>query len=133
MARTSCLPGVLADSVTARLYHRTKKSQKETGSLPLDYNASPIRQRASAHDFLGMKVLGGSTGTQHGDPCLLPGTHLLVPFYKPAELLPQTHAGARWLGLVTLEQITIALLTTVENPALGTCVMEVTEIRGAKV
>ncbi|MGA7909590.1 MAG: hypothetical protein WCA16_19440 [Candidatus Sulfotelmatobacter sp.] len=62
----------------------------------------------------------------------MPGTHLLVPFYKLAELLPQTRAGARWLGLVTLEQITIALLTTVENPALGTRVMEVTEIRGAK-
>jgi len=55
--------------------------------------------------------------------------YLLVPFYKLAELLPQTRAGALRLGLVTLEQMTHALVMAVENPPEGIRVWGVPEIR----
>ena len=55
--------------------------------------------------------------------------YLLAPAYKLAELLPWTREGARRLGLVTLEQMTLALTAAVENPARGRRVMGVPEIR----
>ena len=58
--------------------------------------------------------------------------YLLIPAYKLAELLPQTRDGRR-LGLVTLEQMTLALLEAVENPVQGTRIMSVPEIRGARL
>jgi uncharacterized protein YbjT (DUF2867 family) len=58
--------------------------------------------------------------------------YLLVPLYKLAELLPQTREGAQRLGLVTLEQMTLALLAAVENPVHGTRIVSVPEIRAAK-
>ncbi len=57
--------------------------------------------------------------------------YALLPIYKIAELLPPTRDGARRLGLVTLEQMTTALLGAVENPARGTKVVEVPAIRSA--
>ena len=57
--------------------------------------------------------------------------YLLLPFYKLAELLPQTREGAPRLGLVTLEQMTSALVAAVENPAQGTRIVGVPEIRAA--
>ena len=42
--------------------------------------------------------------------------YLLLPFYALAERLPGTRAGARRLGLVTLAQVTRALVDAVENP-----------------
>ena len=59
--------------------------------------------------------------------------YLLMPAYKLAELLPQTRDGARRLGLVTLEQMTLALLAAVENPVLGTRIISVPGIRAARV
>jgi uncharacterized protein YbjT (DUF2867 family) len=59
--------------------------------------------------------------------------YALMPAYKLAELLPQTREGARRLGLVTLEQMTLALLLAVENPVQGTRIMSVPEIRAARV
>jgi uncharacterized protein YbjT (DUF2867 family) len=59
--------------------------------------------------------------------------YALLPMYKIAELLPPTREGARRLGLVTLEQMTTALLEAVENPATGTKVVEVPAIRSAAV
>ncbi len=58
--------------------------------------------------------------------------YLLKPMYAVAEVLPQTRDGARRLGLVTLEQMTTALLSVVENPATGTRVLGVPEIRAAR-
>ena len=55
--------------------------------------------------------------------------YLLTPLYKLAELLPQTRDGAQRLGLVTLEQMTSALMVAVENPAEGRRVVTVPEIR----
>ena len=55
--------------------------------------------------------------------------YLLLPVYKLMELLPQTRAGATRLGLVTLEQMTQALLRAVENPPPGVRIVEVPEIR----
>ena len=55
--------------------------------------------------------------------------YLLTPLYKLAELLPQTRDGAQRLGLVTLEQMTSALMVAVENPAEGRRVLTVPEIR----
>jgi len=54
--------------------------------------------------------------------------YLLLPMYKLAELLPQTHDGARRLGLVTLEQMLSALTFAVENPTEGRRVFSVHEI-----
>jgi uncharacterized protein YbjT (DUF2867 family) len=59
--------------------------------------------------------------------------YLLMPAYKLAELLPSTRDGARRLGLVTLEQMTLAILAAVENPAQGVRIMTVPEIRAATV
>jgi uncharacterized protein YbjT (DUF2867 family) len=59
--------------------------------------------------------------------------YVLLPAYKLAELLPQTRDGARRLGLVTLEQMTLALLVAVENPVQGIRIMGVPEIRAARV
>jgi uncharacterized protein YbjT (DUF2867 family) len=41
---------------------------------------------------------------------------VLLPIYKLAEALPATRAGARRLGLVTLEQMVNALVYAVESP-----------------
>jgi hypothetical protein len=51
----------------------------------------------------------------------------LLPICKLAELLPATREGAQ-LGLVTLEQMTLALVDAVENPAQGTRVVGVPQI-----
>jgi uncharacterized protein YbjT (DUF2867 family) len=59
--------------------------------------------------------------------------YLLVPVYKLAELLPSTRDGARRLGLVTLEQMTLAILAAVEKPAQGVRIMTVPDIRSATV
>lgn len=53
----------------------------------------------------------------------------LLPVYRLLELFPATRAGARRLGLVTLEQMTRALVLAVENPCRGLRIVEVPEIR----
>jgi uncharacterized protein YbjT (DUF2867 family) len=57
--------------------------------------------------------------------------YLLLPFYKLCEWLPFTRAGALRLGLVTLEQIILALVEAVESPIRGISVVGVSEIRAA--
>jgi len=53
----------------------------------------------------------------------------LVPFYKLAEIVPWTSAGAKRLGLVNLDEMIAALATAVENPAAGMKIVEVPAIR----
>lgn len=56
--------------------------------------------------------------------------HMLQPSYKLLERLPWTRAAARRLGLVTLEQMTKALVQAVENPPRkGIRIVEAPEIR----
>ncbi|HLX84288.1 MAG TPA: NAD(P)H-binding protein [Terriglobales bacterium] len=55
--------------------------------------------------------------------------YLLLPFYKVCEWLPFTRAGAQRLGLVTLEQLILALVQAVESPTQGTRIVSVPEIR----
>jgi uncharacterized protein YbjT (DUF2867 family) len=57
--------------------------------------------------------------------------YLLLPFYKVCEWLPFTRAAALRLGLVTLDQLILALVEAVESPALGTRIVGVPEIRSA--
>jgi uncharacterized protein YbjT (DUF2867 family) len=57
--------------------------------------------------------------------------YALLPFYKLGEWLPFTRDGARRLGLVTLEQLILALVEAVESPVQGTRVVGVPEIRSA--
>jgi uncharacterized protein YbjT (DUF2867 family) len=57
--------------------------------------------------------------------------YALLPLYKLMEWLPFTRAGAQRLGLVTLEQMVLALVEAVESPAHGVRIMEVPEIRTA--
>ncbi len=64
-------------------------------------------------------------GPGHRWPCVL------LPFYKLCEWLPFTRAGALRLGLVTLDQLILALVEAVESPVQGTRIVAVPEIRSA--
>ena len=55
--------------------------------------------------------------------------YLLLPFYAVCERLEGTREGALRLGLVSLDQMTAALLQAVENPAPESRVWGVPEIR----
>jgi len=57
--------------------------------------------------------------------------YLLVPFYAILELFPATRAGARRLGLVTLEQMVGALVASVEQGGDGVRVIDVPGIRAS--
>jgi hypothetical protein len=57
--------------------------------------------------------------------------YLLIPFYKLADLIPATRAGARRLGLVTIQQMINALVYSIENPSQGQCVLDPQSIRAA--
>jgi uncharacterized protein YbjT (DUF2867 family) len=57
--------------------------------------------------------------------------YALLPVYKVMEVLPFTREGARRLGLVTLEQMVMALVEAVESPVQGLRVVEVPQIRSA--
>ncbi len=57
--------------------------------------------------------------------------YALLPFYKVCEWLPFTRAGALRLGLVTLEQLILALVQAVESPAHGVRIVAVPDIRSA--
>jgi hypothetical protein len=57
--------------------------------------------------------------------------YVLIPLYKLMELLPQTRDGATRLGLVTLGQMSKALLRAVESRTQGVRIVGVPEIRAA--
>lgn len=59
--------------------------------------------------------------------------YALVPMYKVLELLPFTRAGAQRLGLVTLEQMVMALAEAVESPVQGLKIVDVPGIRAAQI
>lgn len=59
--------------------------------------------------------------------------YLLVPGYWIAERLPATRETARRIGLVTLHQMVHALVRAVENPPRGVRIVEVPEIRQARL
>jgi uncharacterized protein YbjT (DUF2867 family) len=59
--------------------------------------------------------------------------YALLPFYRVMEAIPFTRGSARRLGLVTLEQMILALVEAVESPAKGVRLMEVPEIRAARL
>jgi hypothetical protein len=54
---------------------------------------------------------------------------LLRPGYWIAERLPGTRDAARRLGLVTLAQMTAAVVRAIESPARGIRIVAVPEIR----
>lgn len=56
--------------------------------------------------------------------------HILIPAYWIAERIPATHASARRLGLITLNQMLAAMVHAVENPPRNVRIIEVPEIRG---
>ena len=58
--------------------------------------------------------------------------YALLPVYKVMEALPFTRAGALRLGLVTLEQMVMALVEAVESPVQGLRIVKVPEIRAAQ-
>jgi len=57
--------------------------------------------------------------------------YALLPLYWLLERVPATRAGARRLGLVTLDQMAAALVHAIEYPPHTARVMEVPEIRSA--
>jgi uncharacterized protein YbjT (DUF2867 family) len=59
--------------------------------------------------------------------------YALLPAYWLAERFSPTREGARRLGLVTLAQMAAALVHAVEGPVSGIRVVEVPEIRRARV
>ncbi len=57
--------------------------------------------------------------------------YALLPLYWLMKRLPSTRDSARRLGLVTLDQMTKALVHAVENPCQGMRIVEVPEIHGS--
>lgn len=57
---------------------------------------------------------------------------LLLPLYWLAELVPMTRPGARRFGLVTLDQLTRAMVRVIESPASGMRILEVPDIRDSE-
>ncbi len=57
--------------------------------------------------------------------------YALLPMYWVMEQIPPTRESAQRLGLVTLEQMTRALVGAVENPPHGVRIVEVPEIRAS--
>jgi hypothetical protein len=57
--------------------------------------------------------------------------YLLLPFYWLAETIPAAQDGAGRLGLVSLSQMTGALLWAAENPSRDVTVPDVPAIRNA--
>jgi len=57
----------------------------------------------------------------------------LIPLYKVAEWLPFMRSGAQRLGLVTQDQMIMALVQAVESPVVGVRIVEVPEIRSARI
>lgn len=60
-------------------------------------------------------------------------THALQSLVKLAEWMPVTRLAAQRLGVVTLQQIVLALVEAVESTVQGTRVMSVPEIRAAQL
>ena len=56
----------------------------------------------------------------------------LKPFYALLETVPATREDAVRLGLVTLDQMTDAMLWAIENPPIATRIMDVPAIRQAR-
>ena len=59
--------------------------------------------------------------------------YALLPLYKVCEWLPFTRAAALRLGLVTLDQLILALVEAVESPLQGIRIVGVPEIRSAQL
>ena len=93
-----------------------------------------IAVRAECEDLI--RELGLNTTILRPWYVLGPGRrwpYALLPFYKAAEFLPFARAGAQRLGLVTLEQMIVALAEAVETPAEGTRLVGVPQIRTAQL
>lgn len=58
--------------------------------------------------------------------------YALLPVYKVMEVLPFIRRGAQRLGLVTLEQMVMAMVEAVETPVQGLRIVGVPEIRAAQ-
>ena len=58
---------------------------------------------------------------------------VMLPIYTVLELLPPTRASALRLGFVSIEQMTRALVWSVEHPAHGARVLDVPAIRAGRV
>jgi len=58
--------------------------------------------------------------------------YVSLPFYKLLEWIPATREFALRLGMVTLEEMVVALVNAVETPPDKVRVMNVTDIRGAQ-
>ena len=57
--------------------------------------------------------------------------YVLLPFYRVCEWIPFTRDAALRLGLVTLDQLIVALVEAVESPVQGSRIVGVPEIRSA--
>jgi uncharacterized protein YbjT (DUF2867 family) len=55
--------------------------------------------------------------------------YFLVPFYKIAELIPQTRESALRLGLLKIDEMIRALVAVVDEPAEGVRVLTVSDVR----
>jgi uncharacterized protein YbjT (DUF2867 family) len=59
--------------------------------------------------------------------------YALIPVYKMMELIPSTRDSARRLGLVTLQQMIVALVSAIEEPSTGARIVTVPEIRASSL
>jgi uncharacterized protein YbjT (DUF2867 family) len=115
----------VAAAVEARIQHFIYVSVAQPASMMKDY----IAVRAEGEALLRASGMNGTIlrpwyvlGPGHWWPSVL------LPFYWIGKCLPATRESALRLGLITLNQMLAALVTTVENPAQGIRVLEVPEI-----
>ena len=87
------------------------------------------RGRASPDARAGIPRRFSGRGTSSAP--VIAGRTSSCPSMRFSELLPATRDGARRLGLVTLAQMTVALVAAVETPPSGVRIVTVPEIRAA--
>jgi uncharacterized protein YbjT (DUF2867 family) len=117
-----------AAAAQANIQHFIYVSVAQPASMMKDY----VAVRAEGEGLLRSRGLNATflrpwyvLGPGHWWPSFL------LPFYWIGERLPATRESARRLGLVTLKQMLLALVESVEHPARGIRIVEVPEIRQA--
>lgn len=119
-----------AAAVQAKIQHFVYLSVAHPANLMKDY----LAVRAEGETLLHASGMNATflrpwyvLGPGHRWPSVL------IPIYWLMEQLPSTRDSARRLGLVTIDQMLAALVNAVENPAAGIRVIEVPQIRAAKI
>ena len=116
----------IAAAVEAKIQHFIYVSVAQPAPMMKDY----LAVRAEGESLL--RASGMNATILRPWYALGPGhrwPYALIPAYWIFELIPATRAGARRLGLVTLNQMLNTLVRAIENPATGILILDVPDIR----